>query len=151
MNLLYTITQNKNFLLTMLLGLCFSFGFSQEMKNHLHKKLIAKVGGIYEETPDDNPCAGSEIYLILEFEETLIHISEMEISSCNKESNHKIGTYNWRLASNDAIQVDFITKEIENTYANQLQLKLKDENIIGNITHQNGKVVAYIFKEATAL
>ncbi|WP_299895543.1 hypothetical protein [uncultured Aquimarina sp.] len=121
------------------------------MKNHLHKKLIAKVGGIYEETPDDNPCAGSEIYLVLRFEETQIHIIQMEISSCNKESHHKIGTYNWKLASNGAIQVDFIAKEIENTYANQLQLKLKDENIIGNITHQNGKVVAYIFKEAAAL
>ena len=135
----------------MLLSLCFSILYSQKMKNHLHKKWIAKVGNIYEETPDDNPCAGSEIYLTLVFDEKQIHISEKEISSCNQESTHKIGIYNWKLLPNNVIEVDSILKETKGTYATQLQLELRDSKIVGIITHLNGKVVEYVFKETKAL
>ncbi|MBW1294167.1 hypothetical protein [Aquimarina litoralis] len=121
------------------------------MTNHLHKKLISKVDTIYEETPDDNPCAGSEIYLMLVFDEKQIHISEKEISSCNKSSTHKIGMYDWKLVSNNTIEVDFITKEVEGTYAEQLQLELRDSKVIGIITHLNGNEVEYVFKEITTI
>jgi len=131
----------------LLFCVCFISCKAQKMKNHLHKELIAKVGAIYEETPDDNPCAGSEIYLILVFDEKQVQISEKEISTCDKESITKIGTYNWRLLPNQEITVDFVSEQTEGTYAEQLSLEFRDKQLIGNITHLNEKSIEYIFDE----
>ncbi|MBG6130346.1 hypothetical protein IWQ47_001571 [Aquimarina sp. EL_43] len=117
------------------------------MKNHLNKKLIAKVGAVCEETPDDNPCAGSEIYLSLFFDKKQVKVSEVEISTCGKESVYEIGNYNWELLYSKEISIDFILEQTKGTYAEHLSLELRDKKLIASITHLNGKVVEYVFKE----
>ncbi len=74
--------------------LTYSISVTQEMKTHLNKELIAYVGSICEETPDDNPCAGSEIYLTLLFDKEKVSVSEKEVSTCGKENTSEIGNFN---------------------------------------------------------
>ena len=129
----------------------FANAHAQKMKNHLHKELIAKVGTIYEETPDDNPCAGSEIYLIFLFDKKRVQVVEKVISTCDQESIYTIGTYPWKLLDSKEIKIDFDPVMVEGTSAKGLFLELRNQQVIGNITHLNGKVVEYIFKEAKEL
>jgi len=140
--------KNKN--ITLAIILC-SLGYftaqAQTMKNYSCKELLAKVGDIYMETPDENPCAGSEIYLILKFNKQEVTLSEKEVSSCDEESITPIGTYPWNLLHNHKIEVDFIADQIKGTYAEQLKLELRDQQIIGSITHVNGKTKEYVFQE----
>lgn len=99
------------------------------------------------ETPDNNPCAGSQIYLTLLFNKKLVLVSEKEISNCGKESIIKIGTYSWELLCNKNIKVDFISEQTKGTYAEQLFIKLRNKQLIGYLTHLNGETVEYVFKE----
>ncbi len=113
----------------------------------MDKEFIAKVGAVYEETPDDNPCAGSEIYLILLFDKKQVHVAEKEMSSCDKETIQEIGTFDWKLKDNKEIAIDFIPQKIQGTYAENLILELRDKQLVGRIKHLNGQVKEYIFKE----
>ncbi len=113
----------------------------------MHKEFIAKVGAVYEETPDDNPCAGSEIYLTLLFDKKQVYVAEKEISSCDKETIHQIGTFDWKLKNSQEIAIDFIPQKIQGTYAENLILELRDKQLVGRIKHVNGQIVEYIFKE----
>ncbi|WP_378174081.1 hypothetical protein [Aquimarina sp. SS2-1] len=119
------------------------------MKSLLHKELTAKVGAICEETPDDNPCAGSQIYLTFLFDKERVQVSEKEISTCDKESIHNIGSYTWKLLDSKEIKVDFDPMMIKGTYAEHIFLELRDKQLIGKITHENGEVVAYAFEKTT--
>ncbi len=113
----------------------------------MHKEFIAKVGAVYEETPDDNPCAGSEIYLTLLFDKKQVYVTEKEISSCDKETTKEIGTFDWELKDNKEIAIDFIPQKVQGTYAENLFLELLDKQLVGRIKHVNGQIVEYIFKE----
>jgi len=128
---------------------CFSFFVlqAQKMKNVLHKELTANVGTICEETPDDNPCAGSAIYLILVFDKKEVQVTEKEISSCDKETIHEIGTFDWKLKDHKEISIDFVPQKIQGTYAENLILELRDKQLLGRIKHLNGQIVEYVFKE----
>ena len=137
----------KNIFIFILFCTCSLSLYAQKMKNHLYKELTAKVGAICEETPDDNPCAGSEIYMMLVFDEKQVSISEKEISSCDQESVHNIGIYNWKLLENQKISIDDIAEQTKGTYAENIVLELRDKQLVGNITHVNGRVIEYIFKE----
>ncbi|MEW7280364.1 hypothetical protein ABW636_17370 [Aquimarina sp. 2201CG1-2-11] len=117
------------------------------MKKLLNKELIAKVGTVYEETPDDNPCAGSQIYLAFLFDKKQVQVSEIEVSSCDKETLHIIGTYTWKLLCTKEVKIDFDPVTTEGTYAENIALKIQDKQLIGTSTHLNGQVIEYIFKE----
>jgi len=119
------------------------------MKNYLNKELMAKVGTIYEETPDDNPCGGQQTYLALKFIKEEVFIVEKYISSCDKESILIIGTYKWKLRCTKKIKIDYIQEEVKGTYTEDLSLELRDKQLIGRIKHLNGKIVEYTFLEKT--
>ncbi len=140
---------NKKNVFTFILFCVCCLSHAQKMKNYVNKELTAKVGIIYEETPDDNPCAGSEIYLTFLFDKKQVQVSEKEVSTCGKESIHNIGTYTWELLCSKEIKVDFIAEQTKGTYAENIVLELRDKQLIGNITHLNGKVITYTFKEKT--
>lgn len=125
----------------------YSLSNAQEMISHLNKELIAKVGTIYEETPDDNPCAGSEIYLTLLFNKKEVFLSEKEVSTCGKENVLEIGTFNWQLMPNNKINVDFDPEKTKYAYAKTLSLQLKNDTIFGYIIHLNDTTSEYIFEE----
>ncbi len=131
----------------MLCSMCYLSSHAQKMKKLLNKELIAKVGTVYEETPDDNPCAGSQIYLTFLFDKKQVQVSEIEISSCDKESIHNIGTYTWKLLCTKEVKIDFDPDMTKGTYVENIALKIQDKQLIGTITHLNGQVIEYIFKE----
>ena len=55
--------------------------------------------------------------------------------------------YRWELLENQKIRIDAPSEQIKGAYAEQLSLGLRDKQLIGNITHPNGRVIEYIFKE----
>ncbi|WP_128755250.1 hypothetical protein [Aquimarina sediminis] len=141
-------TRSKRTIVMMILCCIYCLSsHAQKVKNHLNKKLIAKVGAICEETPDDNPCAGSEVYLSLFFDKKQVEVSEIEISTCGQESIYEIGQYDWQLLRNKEIRIDFIPAQTKGTYAEHLSLELRDKKLVALITHLNGKLVEYIFEE----
>lgn len=136
----------RNICIVISLLICF-LSNAQEMKNHLNKELTANVGTLYEETPDNNPCAGSQIYLTLLFDQEKVCVSEKEISTCEKENISEIGSFNWQLLENNRIDIGFDPQKIKYTYAKTLSLELKNDTVIGKIIHLNGTTSEYIFKE----
>lgn len=131
----------------LLMFTCCISSYAQKMNFFLHKELIAKVGSICEETPDDNPCAGSEVYLSLLFNKEKVEIAEKEISTCGKESLSLIGSFYWKLVRNGNIVIDIVSEKTKGTYADKMFLELKQQQLIGNVTHLNGRVIKYVFKE----
>lgn len=118
---------------------------AQEKPNLLvNKTFTTKVGSICEETPDDNPCAGQEIYLVLKFEKEEVFVSEKYISSCGKESIIIIGQYKWELLKCNKIKIDADPKKILYTYMEDLIIEFKDEQLLGK--RKNGNIInEYIF------
>ena len=138
---------SKN-ILTILLFFFYSLSNSQEMSIHLYKEFTTNVGTIYEETPDDNPCAGSQIYLTLFFEKETVSVSEKEVSTCGKENISEIGNFNWQLMPSNKIKIYFDLQKIKYTYAKNLSLELENNNIVGTIIHLNNTTSKYIFEES---
>jgi len=106
------------------------------------------MGTIYEETPDDNPCAGSQIYLTLFFEKETVSVSEKEVSTCGKENISEIGNFIWQLMPSNKIKIYFDLQKIKYTYAKNLSLELENNNIVGTIIHLNNTTSKYIFEES---
>lgn len=77
----------KPIVITILFYICSTLCHAQKMKKHLNKELVAKVGAIYEETPDDNPCAGSEIFLGFIFNKKEVKMYEKLIVTWGKDRN----------------------------------------------------------------
>lgn len=136
----------KNVFMLILYLFC-SISFAQEMKKYLNKELISKVGNICEETNDDSPCSGSDIFLAFLFNKEKVFVSEKVISTCGKESIYKIGTYNWKLLYSKEISIEFDSQRIKGTYAENLFLELRNKKLIGKITHLNGNVSECTFEE----
>lgn len=97
----------------------------------IHQTFISKIGSICEETPDDNPCAGLEIHLILKFTKDNLSIIEKEISSCDEENISSRLSYKWKLTQNSEIKIDTNPQEIEYHFLKDLVLKIEDEKVIG--------------------
>jgi len=107
----------------------------KKMKPFLHKELVVNVAAICEETLGDNECMRSELYIMLNFDAKQVHVSELEIDSCENETINEIGIYPWKLTQNKSIEI--------------LSLKLKDKEVIGKIKRLNGKVKEHVFEERT--
>lgn len=97
----------------------------------INRTFIAHVGSLCEETPDDNPCAGQEIYLVLEFKNEEVLIVEKHISSCNYELIVHIGNYKWALTHKNQVIIDAPSNKIEDTYLKDLLLEFKNEKLLG--------------------
>lgn len=137
----------KNLVTLTLLSVCSWLSPSQNIQNHLHKELVAKVGDLCEETIDPNDCAGIEIYVTLFFEKQKVTLSEKEVTTCDTETILFSGTYFWNIASNQEITINFETNEIGGTYLKEMAFALKDSLIIGLVRQFNGQVTEHIFKE----
>lgn len=119
----------------------------QEMDIYMNKHLIAEVGTVYEETPDDNPCAGRIVYLSLVFSTDKVSVSEIETTSCNEEFILEMGSYDWTLLETKEIMIDFNDGNLGHTYADTIFLELQDSGIVGIITHLNATKTKHVFEE----
>lgn len=79
----------------------------------INQTFISMIGSVCEETPDDNPCAGLEIFLILNFNEDNVSVIEKEVSSCGIDNIISTLDYKWKLTENYEIKIHNDPKEIE--------------------------------------
>lgn len=121
----------------------------KKIKPFLHKELVVNVATICEETLGDNECMGSELYIMLNFDAKQVHVSELEIDSCENETINEIGIYPWKLTQNKSIEIEILPKKLPFSGIEILSLKLKDKKVIGKIKRLNGKVKEYVFEERT--
>lgn len=121
--------------------------FGQEMKEYLNKNLAVKVGSICEETPDDNPCAGLQVYLRFTFDEENVNVSEVEISSCDTEYPTELGKYTWELLDNREIAIAFDPERTKGTFAENIKLDLRKTGVFINVTYLSGSTSEFILEE----
>ncbi len=112
----------------------------------LNKPFMANVNSVCEETPDDNPCAGEEIYVVVKFLKDKVELAEKGVSSCGEETYVLNFTYSWNIKE-DEIVILTNPKEVKSTHLKKIKFSIQDKKLIGYITYPNGKVIAYHFKE----
>ncbi|WP_109435326.1 MULTISPECIES: hypothetical protein [Aquimarina] len=117
----------------------------------INQTFISNIGSVCEETPEPDPCAGLEVYLILKFTKENISIVEKEISSCGSEYITSKLDYHWELIQNSEIKVHSIPKEIEYKFLKDLVLKIEDGKIIGYKKLWNKKTSRIEFKNTKLL
>ncbi|NQX98227.1 MAG: hypothetical protein HRT73_10155 [Flavobacteriales bacterium] len=110
-----------------------------------NKTFLANVGLIWEETPDENPCAGQQVYLVLEFKEAKVLVLEKYISSCEKEEIIVIGNYKWILLGNNRVKIVADPKEIEDTYFKKLILEFSNGQLLGTRINGDNSISEFIF------
>jgi len=113
----------------------------------VNKTFEANVGSVCEETPDNNPCSGWQVYLVLEFKEKDVMVTEKSISSCGEASKMKLGNYTWALLNNTEVQIDAKAKEVNYTYLENLQLELRNGQLLGKRVDANKRMNNYVFTE----
>ncbi|TCI91878.1 hypothetical protein [Tenacibaculum sp. M341] len=112
--------------------------------NLLGNTFSANVNSVCEETPDDNPCAGEQIYIVVTFSEEEVKLIEKGISSCDKETYSYSFKYKWEFINNE-IKIHSNPEEVKYTYLKKMRLILKEEELFGFITYDNGKVIEHKF------
>ena len=103
----------------------------------INQTFISMIGSVCEETPDDNPCVGLEIFLVLNFKEDNVSIIEKEVSSCGIENITSMLDYKWKLIQNHEIKIDNDPKEIEYDFLKNLVIKVEQGKVTGYIKRGN--------------
>ncbi|MGG6231002.1 hypothetical protein [Tenacibaculum sp. SDUM215027] len=112
-----------------------------------YKEYVSNIGYKCEETPEPNPCAGIQMYLILNFSKEQVLITEKDISSCGSEYITSILEYKWELTQDSIIRIYSKPEEIEYKFLKDLVLKIENGKVIGNKKYWNNKIDKFIFKE----
>ncbi len=112
--------------------------------NLLGNTFSANVNSVCEETPDDNPCAGEQVYVVVTFSEEEVKLIEKGISGCDKETYSYSFKYKWEFKNNE-IKIHSNPEEVKYTCLKKLRLILKEEELLGFITYDNGKVMEHKF------
>ena len=115
------------------------------------QSFITKTGSVCEETPDDNPCAGFEIFVILNFNKERVLILEKEVSSCGLEKITSKLDYKWRLTENGKINIYSNPKEIKYHFLKDLVLKIENKKIIGYKKREHKNTEKFEFDKITIL
>ena len=111
---------------------------------------MTKIATVCEETPDSNPCAGFEIFLVLSFSKEAVSVTEKNISSCNKESIFSKRNYTWELTADSEIIIHSNPEEILCDFLNDHILKLENETVIGYEKLSSGKSAVITFDRTIA-
>ncbi len=112
-----------------------------------NKEYVSNIGYGCEETPEPNPCAGVQKYLILNFSKEQVLITEKDISSCGSEYITSKLKYKWELTQDSIIKIYSKPEEIEYKFLEGLVLKIENGKVIGNKKYSNNKIENFIFKE----
>jgi acid phosphatase class B len=120
--------------------------YSQDINKKLkNKTYMSRIGSICQETTIPDPCAGQEIFLVLNFQKGNIKITEKYISSCGVEEISYELIYKWELTNNNEIKIFFNPKEVEYKSIENMKFKIDNEIIIGYKRDWNDKNVEYVF------
>ncbi|PKV51390.1 hypothetical protein ATE84_3475 [Aquimarina sp. MAR_2010_214] len=113
----------------------------------INQTFISMIGSVCEETPDDNPCAGLEIFLILNFSKNNVSILEKEVSSCGVENINYTLDYKWELIQNHEIKIYNNPKEIAYDFLKNLVIKVENKKVIGYTKRGDKKTDKFEFKK----
>ena len=106
----------------------------------------AKLGDICEETPEPDPCAGQELYLVLEFGKEQVRAFERYTSSCEEITIVEIGNYKWSVLEEGELQIHYTIEAVEYTLLKDVELRIEDQILRGIKTQRNANTSHYIFK-----
>lgn len=111
-----------------------------------NKKFISLIETVCEETPDENPCAGYEVFLEVTFKEDDVFIVEKSISSCKQEEIYRTLNYKWKLIDNTLV-IAYDSKEIAYSYLKDIDLQIKKNKLYGYKKRMGAKQIEYKFEE----
>lgn len=83
------------------------------------------------ETIKPDPCAGTETYLTLNFEEELVLVTDTEISTCGSASINSKLAYKWELMQDAEIKIYSNAEKLGHKFLEDLVLKVKNRTVIG--------------------
>ncbi|MCZ4244122.1 hypothetical protein [Pedobacter punctiformis] len=111
----------------------------------INKSFIAQIGTVCEETSEPNPCAGYNIYLLLNFEKEYVTIIEKNIRTCKTEDTKFHLKTKWILNKNR--EVIFPDRDkLKNTFVENLSLKVINNTLIGYKPDWKKKIQEYKFE-----
>lgn len=121
---------------------------AQQNLNFLENKVFtAHVASICEETVKPDPCAGQQVYLVLDFKDKKVAVSEKYVTTCGEERIRELGNYNWELVHNKEVSIDSDSTKIEYTFMQNLKLEVKNGHLIGKKKDWNDTIIEYIFTD----
>jgi len=118
-----------------------------ELEPLINVEYISNIGYGCEETPEPDPCAGVQMYLILKFTEESVSIIEKDISSCGSEYITCELEYKWEMSNNNEITIQSNPKEIEYKFLKDLVLKIENKKMVGYKKYWNNRIKKIIFEK----
>jgi len=118
------------FIVTLFIGL--QNVFAQNSREFIvDNAFVANIDSICEEVVGDDSCAGQEVYLVLDFSENDVIVTEKEISTCGKESISYTLKYKWKIEDNETITLSSNFKETGPNFIKDLSLKIENKKLVG--------------------
>ncbi len=111
----------------------------------INKSFSAKVGYVCEETIEPNPCAGQQIYLVLDFKKKEVLVTEKYVTTCGEESITTIGEFKWEINKGNEINILSKPEDIKYSYIKGLSLNLINKELWGKRKEWNNEVTEYHF------
>lgn len=121
----------KHILFFLFITIFLNINAQDKVDNLLNGEFISNIGYGCEETPEPNPCAGVEMYLILNFTKERVLVTEKDISSCGSEYITSELEYKWELTQDSIIKIQSKPEEIEYKFLKNLVLKIEKREIVG--------------------
>jgi len=106
--------------------------FAQQAEVFLvDKTFVSNTDYICELTPEYDPCAGLQSYLILEFTTNDVFVIEKDISGCGAEYINYNAKHKWCLGTKMQILIQSEEEEMKYTFIKDLTLMVKDGVLVG--------------------
>ncbi|AKK71441.1 hypothetical protein OK18_01220 [Chryseobacterium gallinarum] len=117
--------------------------FSQT--NLINKNFQTVIGNVCEETSEPDPCAGYTIYLLLNFKNNQVSITEKNVRSCSESVKYQIKA-NWKQKPDGKIILFYPGKLPEDHFLEGFRLQYKGKQLTGYKKDWQGHMVEYEFK-----
>lgn len=120
-----------------------SFNYAQ--KNIVGKEFTAKIGSLYEETPEPVKCSGSTDYLVFKFKNKKVDVIEKRLK-CNQEQILYKNSFIWRTVKNK-IDIQIPPNNTQSLFIKNLDLIIKNNQLIGYKEDWQKKKIEYLFTQ----
>jgi len=121
---------------------------AQKIENSLvGRTFVSNVDYICEVTVEPEPCAGLQVYLVLEFSKNKVVVIEKEISGCDDEYITFNQVYEWRIENTSEIIIESKPREVEYAFVKGLILKIENSALVGYKELFSKETKEYNFEE----
>ncbi len=137
----------KHILFLLFINIFLSINAQDKANNLPSGEFISNIGYECEETPEPNPCAGVEMYIILNFTKERVLVTEKDISCCGSEYITSKLEYKWELTQDSIIKIHSKPEEIEYKFLKDLVLKIEKREMVGYKEYWNNKTEKFVFEK----